>query len=484
MGKPTGFLEYDRKENNCIDCEQRLKNYNEFHLYLDETQRKEQAARCMNCGVPFCQSAIELKGKVTGCPLHNLIPEWNDEIYNGNYQNALSRLLKTNPFPEFTSRVCPALCEKACLNGIYDEPVTIHDNEYFIIETAYKNGWMKPCPPAIRSDKKVAVIGSGPSGLAVAYTLNKRGHNVTVYERENRAGGLLMYGIPNMKLEKQYVLRRIELLEQEGIQFKFNVNVGVDITSEQLEQEYDAIVLCCGSKQARDINVENRNVDGVYFAVDYLTQSTKNQLDHTPYIDANNKNVIIVGGGDTGNDCVGTCLRQHAKSVIQIEMMPQPPLKRLDSNPWPEWPNVCKTDYGQQEAIHTFGRDPRIYETTLTELISEDNHITAVKTTKIRFDKGKMTPIEGSEQVLPCDLLLIAAGFTGVESYVKDAFELETTPRNTVKTEKDHYQTNNEKIFVAGDIHRGQSLVVWAISEGKNCAREVDEYLMEYTNMD
>ena len=485
MGKPTGFLEFDRKENACLSPEVRLKNYNEFHQYLDEQQRQKQAARCMNCGVPFCQSAIELKGKVTGCPLHNLIPEWNDEIYNGNYQHALSRLLKTNPFPEFTSRVCPALCEKACINGIYDDPVTIHDNEYFIIETAYQNGWMKPQPPEIRSDKKVAVIGSGPSGLAVAYILNKRGHNVTVYERENRAGGLLMYGIPNMKLEKQYIQRRIDLLMEEGIEFKLNVNAGVDISKEELEKQYDAIVLCCGSKQARDINVKNRETNGIYFAVDYLTQSTKNQLDHTPYISAKDKNVVIIGGGDTGNDCVGTSLRQKAKSVVQIEMMPCPPLKRLENNPWPEWPNVLKTDYGQQEAISLFGNDPRVYNTTVSEILSDEKgNITAVKTTKITFQNGKLTPVEGSEKVLPCDLLLIAAGFTGVETYVKDSFNLQTTPRNTVLTIKNHYQTENEKIFTAGDVHRGQSLVVWAIHEGKECAREVDEYLMEYTNMD
>lgn len=484
MGKTTGFLEYQRMNNNDIPSLERLKNYNEFHQYLDEDQRRQQAARCMNCGVPFCQSAIELNGKVTGCPLHNLIPEFNDEIYNGNYQHALARLLKTNPFPEFTSRVCPALCEKACINGIDDEPVTIHDNEYFIIETAYKNGWVKAIPPVIRSDKKVAVIGSGPSGLAVAYTLNKRGHNVTVFEKEDRAGGLLMYGIPNMKLEKQYIDRRIAILKEEGIKFNFNVNVGIDITKEELEKEYDAIILCCGSKMARDINVAHENINGIYFAVDYLTNTTKNLLANMPYDIAKNKNVVIVGGGDTGNDCVATCLRQHAKSVIQLEMMPKPPIKRQESNPWPQWPNIYKEDYGQQEAIALYHNDPRLFSTTISDIIVKDNNITAIKTTEIKFINGKLTPVENTEKTIDCDLLIIAAGFIGIESYIKDSFKLKTTKRNTILTKENHYQTDNEKIFTAGDAHRGQSLVVWAIHEGKQCAKEVDQYLMGYTNIE
>ncbi|MCF0106271.1 MAG: glutamate synthase subunit beta [Holdemanella sp.] len=484
MGKPTGFLEYDRKENACIQPLDRIKNFNEFHTVLNEEQRRLQGARCMNCGVPFCQSAMELSGKVTGCPLHNLIPEWNDEIYNGNYQHALARLLKTNPFPEFTGRVCPALCEKACINGVHDDPVTCHDNELFIIETAYANNWMKPNIPIIRSDKKVAVIGAGPSGLACAHDLNKRGHHVTVYERDNRAGGLLMYGIPNMKLDKQYIKRRIDILEQEGITFKYNMNVGVDITKEDLLKEYDAIVLCVGSKQPRDLNGQGRDTKGIYFAVDYLTQATKNLLDDTKCISAKDKHVVIVGGGDTGNDCVGTAIRQGCKSVTQIEMMPKAPDTRLESNPWPEWPNICKTDYGQQESIALFKKDPRIYESTITEFILKKDKLTAVKVGKVTFKDRKLSIVEDSQTTIPCDLLLIAAGFTGIESYVKDSFGLETSPRNTILTSANSYHTKQDKIFTAGDAHRGQSLVVWAIHEGKDAAREVDEYLMQYTNIE
>ena len=486
MGKPTGFLEFERKENAAIPPLQRITNFNEFHPQLDEDERRKQGGRCMNCGVPFCQSAIKIKGMVTGCPLHNLIPEWNDEIYNGNDLRALSRLLKTNPFPEFTGRVCPALCEKACLNGRDGDSVTINQNELYIIESAYKNGWMQPNVPTIRSDKKVAVIGSGPSGLAVAHELNQRGHTVCVYEREDYPGGLLMYGIPNMKLEKTYIKRRIELLKAEGIEFKCNVNVGKDITKKELEKEYDAIIFACGSKKARDLNVKNRNVNGIYFAVDFLTKATKHVLDSTKEeISAKYKNVIIVGGGDTGNDCVGTSIRQGCASVVQIEMMPKAPDTRLDSNPWPEWPKICKTDYGQQEAIAVFKKDPRIYETTIKELISDkDGQLKQVKTVKVHFKDGKLEEEKGSEQILDCELLLIAAGFVGVEDLIKDKFKLETSPRNTIVTKPNSYQTSVDKFFAAGDVHRGQSLVVWAIHEGKECAKEVDKYLMGYTNME
>lgn len=365
MGKPTGFLEYERQENEAIQPLSRITNFNEFHPFLDEETRRKQGARCMNCGVPFCQSAIKLKNMVTGCPLHNLIPEWNDEIYNGNDKRALSRLLKTNPFPEFTGRVCPALCEKACLNGLDQEPVTIKENELYTIETAYTNKWMTPYVPSVRSDKKVAIIGSGPAGLALAHDLNRRGHSVTVFEKEDRIGGLLMYGIPNMKLEKKVIQRRLEILSEEGIIFKTNVNVGKDITKKELEKEYDAIVFATGSKKARDLNVKNRDCTGIYFAVDYLTKATKHLLDNTEEISAKYKHVVIVGGGDTGNDCVGTSIRQGCASIVQIEMMPKAPDERLQSNPWPEWPKICKTDYGQEEAIAVFKKDPRIYETTV-----------------------------------------------------------------------------------------------------------------------
>ena len=485
MGKPTGFLDYKRQENEAIEPLSRITNFNEFHPFLDEETRRKQGARCMNCGVPFCQSAIKLKNMVTGCPLHNLIPEWNDEIYNGNDKRALSRLLKTNPFPEFTGRVCPALCEKACLNGLDQDPVTIKENELYTIETAYTNNWMKAFIPSVRSDKKVAIIGSGPAGLALAHDLNRRGHAVTVFEKEDRLGGLLMYGIPNMKLEKKVIQRRLDILTEEGIVFKTNVNVGKDITKKELEKEYDAIIFATGSKKARDLHVKNRDCTGIYFAVDYLTKATKHLLDNTEEISAKYKHVVIVGGGDTGNDCVGTSIRQGCASVVQIEMMPKSPDERLESNPWPEWPKICKTDYGQEEeAIAVFKKDPRIYETTIKEcILDEKKNLKQIKTVKVHFNNGKLEEVKGTEQILDCDLLLIAAGFIGVEDDLKKSFKLETTQRNTIVTQPNSYQVK-DKYFTAGDCHRGQSLVVWAIHEGKEGAKEVDAYLMGYTNME
>ncbi len=342
MGKPNGFLEYKREDNPWRPCQDRILDFQEFKMALRESERREQAARCMNCGVPFCQSAIELKGRVTGCPLHNLIPEWNDEICNRHDRHALSRLLKTNPFPEFTGRVCPALCEKACINGIDGQPVTVHDNELFIIETAWENGWMQPSTPAVRSGKSVAVVGAGPAGLAAAEILNQRGHSVTVFEQKDRAGGLLMYGIPNMKLDKSVVERRIRKMEAEGVRFVFNAMAGRDMTREDLKQDFDAILLACGSRQARDLQIPGRDLAGIHFAVEYLERATRQVLDGTPWIDAWNKDVVIVGGGDTGNDCVGTAVRQGARSVTAIEMMPKLPDQRQPGNPWPEWPMYPK----------------------------------------------------------------------------------------------------------------------------------------------
>lgn len=492
MGKPTGFLEFDRSVNCAEDPLERIQNFEEFRLPLDPDARKAQAARCMNCGVPFCQSGENFGGMFSGCPLHNLIPEWNDEIYKGNWEEALHRLRKTNNFPEFTGRVCPALCEAACTCGLNGSSVTVHDNELSIIETGYEKGWIVPEPPAVRSGKRVVIVGSGPSGLAAADQLNRRGHSVTVFERENRPGGLLMYGIPNMKLDKKIVARRIALMEAEGIVFRIGCNVGSDISAQSLLEEFDAVILCCGSKEPRDLHVPGREAEGVHFAVDYLTASTKFVTGQTdaPAITAKGKDVVIVGGGDTGNDCVGTAIRQGCASVTQLEMMGKLPDARTPSNPWPQWPRVCKTDYGQQEAIARFGHDPRLYETTVKEILSgEDGTVTGVQTVKLSWKKDPasgrmiMEEIPGSEEIIPCSLLLIAAGFVGCESGTAEAFSLPRGPRGTLVTGQNSFRTENPKVFAAGDARRGQSLVVWAIREGRGCAREVDEFLMGYSNM-
>lgn len=493
MGKPTGFMDFEREENLSSSVSERIKNYKEFHTPLDAEQRRSQAARCMNCGVPFCQNGKPIKGMVSGCPLNNLIPEWNELIYRNKSDEALKRLLMTNNFPEFTSRVCPALCEKACTCGIDSKPVTVRDNEYHVIENGFNSGLMNPQIPAYRSGKKIAVIGSGPSGLAAADTLNKRGHSVTVYERSDRIGGLLMYGIPNMKLEKWVIDRRRKLMEAEGVTFVTNADVGKNVSAEEIKREYDAVILACGASKPRDINAKGRDSKGIYFAVDFLKATTKSLLDSNladnNYISAKDKNVIVIGGGDTGNDCIGTAVRHGCKSVVQLEMMPKLPDTRAENNPWPQWPMICKTDYGQEEAAYLFGSDPRLYETTVKEFISDENgNLSAVKTVKLKWtadsETGRKTmeEIKDSEQIIPCELCLIAAGFTGSEEYVSQAFGVELDKRTNVKTEQGKYAAA-EKIFTAGDMHRGQSLVVWAVNEGRNAAREVDEYLMGYTNL-
>lgn len=482
MGKITGFLEFEREDNLTQSPETRITGFQEFHIPLLDEKRRQQGARCMNCGVPFCQSAIEINHMVTGCPLHNLIPEWNDEIYHHNDERALSRLLKTNPFPEFTGRVCPALCEKACVCGLHGEAVTIKDNELFIIEKAYQNQSMKAEKSSVCSFKKVAVVGSGPAGLTVAYKLNQRGHQVSVFEKDDRLGGLLMYGIPQMKLEKQIIERRIQLMKEEGIQFYTNVHVGKDLTKEDLLKDYDAIVLCCGAKKARDLNVVGREAKGIYFAVDFLKSTTQDILNQTSFrIDAKGKHVVVVGGGDTGNDCVGTCIRQGCASVTQLEMMPSPP--HQNTRPWPMWPDGLKTDYGQEESQVVFKKDPRVYATTIKECIEEDGQLKAVKTIQGRMVDGQWVEKEDSEKMLKADLLLIAAGFVGIEDDIKEQFDLSVNQRQVVMTMPKSYATKEEKIFVAGDMHRGQSLVVWAIAEGNECAKEVDRYLMGYSYM-
>ena len=492
MGKPTGFLEYERCETAASAPLERIQHFKEFHAELSDEERRCQAARCMDCGVPFCQNGKMLGGMISGCPLNNLIPEWNELLYRDKKDQALERLLETNNFPEFTSRVCPALCEKSCICGVHDSPVTVRENERAIIENAFAKGHIKPRIPAARSGKKIAVIGSGPSGLAAADSLNRRGHNVTVFERSDRPGGLLMYGIPNMKLEKDIVLRRTALMELEGVEFRTGCNVGSDVSAETLLEDFDAVILACGSSQPRDINAPGRDAQNIYFAVDFLTSTTKSLLDtglaEGTFISAKDKNVIVIGGGDTGNDCVGTAVRHGCASVTQLEMMPKLPDTRAANNPFPEYPRVCKTDYGQEEAAAVFGSDPRIYETTVKEFIKDENGaLCAVRTVKVGFvnEDGKRTlrEVEGSEQVLPCELCLIAAGFTGCQNYVSDAFGVELTARNNVSTENGAYATNVPKVFTAGDMHIGQSLVVRAIREGRDCAAAVDKYLMGYTNI-
>ncbi len=494
MGKPTGFLEYQRETSVAVPPLERIKNFNEFHTPLSMEEQQTQAARCMECGVPFCQAGMMLPGGASGCPLNNLVPEWNDLIYHGNWEEAYDRLKKTNNFPEFTSRVCPALCEAACTCGLNGDAVTTKENEHGIIEYAYEMGYAKARVPKVRTGKKIAIIGSGPSGLAAADTLNRRGHSVTVYERSDRLGGLLMYGIPNMKLEKWVIDRKIHIMKEEGVEFVVNANVGEDVKAADILKNYDRVILACGASNPRDIKVPGREAKGIYFAVDFLKSTTKALLDHGlkdgTFISAKGKKVMVIGGGDTGNDCVGTSIRHGCASVIQVEMMPKLPETREDNNPWPQWPRVLKTDYGQEEAIAKFGQDPRIYQTTVKEFIADKKgNLCKVKLVKLEPKKDettgrmRMAEVEGSEYTVDCDMVLIAAGFLGSQTYVTKAFKVQTNERDNVKTEANTYETNVKNVFVAGDMHRGQSLVVWAIKEGREAAKAVDISLMGYTNI-
>ncbi len=492
MGKPTGFLEYEREEPEDRPPTERIQDFEEFHLAFPEANCRTQAARCMNCGIPFCHVGQVLNGMASGCPINNLIPEWNHLVYQGLWREAYLRLRKTNNFPEFTGRVCPAPCESACTLGISEPAVTIKNIEREIIERAYAEGWVVPEPPALRTGKRVTVIGSGPSGLACADQLNRAGHLVTVFERADRAGGLLMYGIPNMKLAKEVVARRIDLMAREGVRFVTGCEVGVDITAEAIRAEADAVVLCGGAGQPRDLPVPGRELAGVYFAMDFLRANTRSLLDSNHadgnYISARDLDVIVIGGGDTGTDCVGTALRHGCRSITQFEIVPRPPDERAPDNPWPQWPKVYKLDYGQQEAEALYGREPRNYSITTKQMVGDAaGRVAELHTMDVEMVMENGRPIfreiPGSERSWPTQLVLLAMGFLGPENTLLRAFDVQADPRSNVKAEYGKFATSQPGIFSAGDMRRGQSLVVWAINEGRAAAREVDRYLMGVTSL-
>ncbi len=493
MGKPTGFIEYLRELPVDRTPRERVRDWNEFHHHMDEKRLRQQGARCMDCGVPFCQTGKMLGGATAGCPINNLIPEWNDLVYRGLWQEALVRLHKTNNFPDFTGRVCPAPCEGSCVLGINSPAVTIKNIEVAIVDRGFEEGWIVPEPPKVRTGKKVVVIGSGPAGLSAAAQLNRAGHLVTVLERDDRPGGLLMYGIPNMKLDKRAVVeRRLKLLEDEGIKFICNANVGENVEAQLLLKDFDATVICTGATQPRDLKVEGRDLKGVHVAMDYLTASTKAVLSGKPDeapLHAKSRNVLVLGGGDTGTDCVATAMRQGCRTLNQFEIMPKPPMDRAEDNPWPEWPKVYRMDYGQEEAAAKFGADPRAYLTTVKKFVGDAaGQVTSVVTIEIGWEQnaaGQLTPVEraGSEKTVPADLVLLAMGFTGPEESLLKDLGVERDARTNIKAEHERYTTSVKGVFAAGDCRRGQSLIVWAINEGRGVAREVDRHLMGTTQL-
>ena len=491
MGKPTGFLEYVRELPLDRSALKRIRDWNEFHEHMDEAKLREQGARCMDCGVPFCHNGTLVSGMASGCPINNLIPEWNDLVYRGLWREALDRLHKTNNFPEFTGRVCPAPCEGSCVLGINAPPVTIKNIEVSIIDKAWDEGWVKPQPPKKRTGKKVAVVGSGPAGLCAAAQLNRAGHWVTVFERADRPGGLLMYGIPNMKLDKKnVVLRRLKQMEREGIAFRCNCEVGKDVTSQELLNDFDAVVLCTGATKPRDLPIEGRSLKGIHFAMEFLHGNTKALLDKAAApILAEGKDVVIIGGGDTGTDCVGTSLRHGCKSVMQVEILPRPPESRAKDNPWPEWPKTYKMDYGQEEAAAKYGADPRVYLTTAKKFLSDDNgNVSGIHLVQIKWDKnekGQFVPVDvpGTDRIVPAQLVLLAMGFLGPEQTLLESLAVDRDPRSNVKADHGRFTTSIPKVFAAGDCRRGQSLVVWAFNEGRGAARECDRFLMGSTSL-
>jgi glutamate synthase (NADPH) small chain len=492
MGKPTGFIEYLRELPVDRTPLERVRDFREFHFHMDERRLRQQAARCMDCGVPFCHTGKLINGGASGCPVNNLIPEWNDLVYRGLWREALERLHKTNNFPEFTGRVCPAPCEGSCVLGLTNPPVTIKNIENALIDRGWEEGWVIPTAPEVRTGKKVAVIGSGPAGLAAAAQLNRAGHSVTVLEREDRPGGLLMYGIPNMKLDKrEVVLRRIAHMEQEGVKFVCNAHVGDNVEAMLLLEDFDAAILCTGATVPRDLNVTGRELGGVHFAMEYLTASTKALLDGGPDatpLHARDRDVIVIGGGDTGTDCVGTAMRQGCRSLTQFEILPRPPDERAADNPWPEWPRIYRLDYGQEEALARFGADPRVYLTTIAGLKGESGQVQSIETVQVRWERGgdgRLTPVEvpGSRETRPAQLVLLAMGFLGPEPSLLAEMGIACDARTNIAAEHGRFATSVPGVFAAGDCRRGQSLVVWAIAEGRGAARECDRYLMGSTDL-
>lgn len=491
MGKKTGFMEINREETKERDPQKRVQDFKEYKDRIPDDQMKRQGARCMDCAIPYCSMGMNIDGETTGCPIHNLIPEWNDLVYKGKWKEALERLMKTNNFPEFTGRVCPAPCEGSCTVAISDDPVAIKNIERAIIDKGFENGWITPRIPKKRTGKKVAIVGSGPAGISAADQLNQVGHSVTVFERDDRAGGLLTYGIPNMKLEKSIVQRRIDLLSEEGVEFVLNTEIGVDVTPNELQEKYDSVILCTGATQARDLPLEGRDLDGVEYAMDYLNHSTKNVLDgaENPALDAKDKNVIVIGSGDTGADCVATAVRQGAKSVHQFARSLQFPFKREPLNAWPAYPKVFSLEYGHEEAKELYGEDIREYQIQTRHFMPDENgHVKGLYTErarKVRDEKRRIFVYEevpDSGEEWEADLVIIAIGFEGPENSLLESFGVETQ-KGLISAEYGEFHTNVDGVFAAGDARRGQSLIVWAINEGREVAHEVDRYLMGQTTL-